>query len=253
MKIYGIIPARYASSRFPGKPLVMIEGKSMIRRVYEQALQCRELSDVIIATDNDVIEKHVKGFGGNVMMTSAMHRSGTERCNEVRERTEALREDPGCVIINIQGDEPFIHPGQIAATTEPFTDEGVQITTLVRKISSAGEITDPNVVKVVFDRHFRAIYFSRNPIPYFRGRKQEDWLSGRPYYKHVGIYAYRSDILGKISGLPESSLEKAESLEQLRWIENGYSIHVRETGFESLAIDVPEDLLKIANRTGFSG
>jgi 3-deoxy-manno-octulosonate cytidylyltransferase (CMP-KDO synthetase) len=252
MKIFGIIPARYASTRFPGKPLVMIGGKSMIRRVYEQALLCKELSRVIVATDSDIIEKHVKNFDGKVIMTSQTHSSGTERCNEVRERIGEISEDPASVIINIQGDEPFIDPRQITSVAEMFADRDVQIATLVKRIRSSKELSDPNVVKVVFDRDSRAIYFSRNPIPYLRGKDLSVWADERPYYKHVGIYAYRSKILAEISVLPPSPLEKAESLEQLRWIENGYPIHTRETEFESLAIDVPEDLLKITNSSGFS-
>ena len=247
MKILGIIPARYGSSRFPGKPLVMISGKSMIRRVYEQALQCRELSSVIIATDSKVIEKHVRSFDGNVMMTSSSHKSGTERCCEVLEKLEAAGAGPFDIVINIQGDEPFIDPRQISSLAEPFKNKNVCIATLVKKINTEEELRDPNVVKVVFDRSSTALYFSRQPVPFFREKPQNEWLKERDYFKHVGIYAYRAKVLKEIVALPLSSLEKAESLEQLRWMDNGYELHVHETEFETIAIDTPADLLKITN------
>ena len=249
MKLLGIIPARYASSRFPGKPLVMIDGKSMIQRVYEQALKCKELSSVIIATDSEVIEKHVRAFQGYVVMTSIHHKSGTERCNEVLEKLGADQNDSFDIIINIQGDEPFFDPHQISELTDCFNIQDVQIATLVRKIKSNEELSDPNVVKVIFDKNYKAIYFSRLSIPFYRGKKMDEWLKERPYFKHIGIYSYRTKTLKEIVKLTMSPLEKAESLEQLRWIENGYSIHVRETEFESFAIDTPADLLKITNTT----
>jgi 3-deoxy-manno-octulosonate cytidylyltransferase (CMP-KDO synthetase) len=248
MKITGFIPSRYGSTRFPGKPLVMIDGKSMIQRVYEQALKCPELSSVIIATDSDVIEKHVRSFNGNVVMTSEKHNSGTERCNEVVEKLGLDQEDPDNVIINIQGDEPFIDPGQITELASLFADKAVKLGTLARKIDSSEELGNPNVVKVIFDKNSKAIYFSRFPVPYFSKTEKEQWIEKRDYYKHVGIYGYRCATLREISRLPQSSLEKAESLEQLRWIENGYAVYVKETEYESIAVDVPEDLLKITNR-----
>jgi 3-deoxy-manno-octulosonate cytidylyltransferase (CMP-KDO synthetase) len=248
MDIVGIIPARYASSRFPGKPLVIIEGKSMIRRVYEQALKCRELSEVIIATDNEVILNHVLEFGGNVMMTLVNHNSGTERCREVFEKVATNRVKPYDAVINIQGDEPFIDPAQISAVAQCIMQQGVQIATLIKKIKSLDELSNRNIVKVVFDNKFRAIYFSRSAIPYYRGKDPSEWLTQHDYYKHIGIYGYRSDVLVEIAELPPSSLEKAESLEQLRWLENNYLIHVRETDIEGFAIDTPADLLKITNR-----
>jgi 3-deoxy-manno-octulosonate cytidylyltransferase (CMP-KDO synthetase) len=247
MKVLGIIPARYASSRFPGKPLVMIDGKSMIQRVYEQALKCKELSSVIIATDNEIIEKHIRTFNGNVTMTSVHHSSGTERCNEVIERFGIDQEDPYNVIINIQGDEPFIDPRQISELAGVFGNPDVQIATLIKRIESDDELNNSNVVKVIYDKNFKAIYFSRFSIPFYRGKNKEEWLKERAYFKHIGIYAYRTPVLREISKLPGSPLEKAESLEQLRWIENGYAVHVRETEFESFAIDTPTDLLKITN------
>ena len=249
MKILGIIPARYASSRFPGKPLVMIDGKSMIQRVYEQALKCNELSSVVIATDSEIIEKHIKTFNGNVVMTSVHLNSGTERFYEVLEKIRADQDDPYSVIINIQGDEPFIDPRQISGLAELFMNGNIQIATLVKRIHSDDELNNTNVVKVIFDKNLKAIYFSRFSIPYFRGRNREEWLKERPYFKHIGIYAYRSQVLREISKLPVSPLEKAESLEQLRWIENGFPVHVRETEFDSFSIDTPADLLKITNKT----
>jgi 3-deoxy-manno-octulosonate cytidylyltransferase (CMP-KDO synthetase) len=249
MKIVGIIPARYASSRFPGKPLVMIDGKSMIQRVYEQASKCDQLSFVIIATDSEIIEKHVKTFKGNVLMTSLNHNSGTERCNEALERVDMDQADPFTVIVNIQGDEPFIEPRQISELTEAFRNPEIQIATLAKRIKSLEELDDPNVVKVIFDKNFKAIYFSRFSIPFYRGKNREQWLNERAYFKHIGIYAYRSSALREIAKLPASPLEKAESLEQLRWIENGFTVHVRETEFDSYAIDTPADLLKITNIT----
>jgi 3-deoxy-manno-octulosonate cytidylyltransferase (CMP-KDO synthetase) len=249
MKILGIIPARYASSRFPGKPLVMIDGKSMIQRVYEQALKCKELSSVIIATDSKVIEKHIRTFKGNVITTSIHHNSGTERCNEVLEKLGMDQDDSSSVIINIQGDEPFIDPQQISELANTFINKDIQIATLMKRIKSDDELKNPNVVKVIFDKNLKAIYFSRFSIPFYRGKSSEEWLKVRTYFKHIGIYAYRSKTLREIANLPVSPLEKAESLEQLRWIENGYHVHVRETEFESFAIDTPEDLLKITNTT----
>jgi 3-deoxy-manno-octulosonate cytidylyltransferase (CMP-KDO synthetase) len=247
VRILGIIPARYASSRFPGKPLVVINGKSMIQRVHEQASKCPELSSVIIATDNESIEKHVKSFGGKVMMTSVHHKSGTERCSEVIERITADGQESFDAVINIQGDEPFIDPGQISKLAAAIMNPEIRLATLIKKIVSQDELTNPNVVKVIFNRDSQAIYFSRYALPYFRGKEMNEWLGVRDYFKHIGIYAYRSDVLGEIVKLPVSSLEQAESLEQLRWIENGYKIHVFETDTESISVDTPSDLLKITN------
>jgi 3-deoxy-manno-octulosonate cytidylyltransferase (CMP-KDO synthetase) len=249
MKILGIIPARYASSRFPGKPLAMIDGKSMVQRVYEQALKCKDLSSVIIATDSEVIENHIRTFKGNVVMTSVHHNSGTERCNEVLKKLDMDQNDPFTIIINIQGDEPFIDPRQISELAEIFRNQDIQIATLIKRIESDDELTNSNVVKVIFDKNFKAIYFSRFSIPFYRGKNAGEWLKGRAYYKHIGIYAYRSPALMEIARLSISPLEKAESLEQLRWIENGYPVHVRETEFDSISVDTPADLLKITNTT----
>lgn len=247
MKIIGIIPARYASTRFPGKPLIMIDGKAMIMRVYEQVLKCSSLDKVIIATDHEAIQKHVASFGGGVMMTSEVHRSGTERCAEVVKILENKGENYD-VIVNIQGDEPFIEPAQIEQLVSCFSDPEIQIATLAKKIISKEDLINPNLVKVVRGSTGLALYFSRAAIPYVRGKDQESWLDGTTYFKHIGIYGFRTGILKKIVGLNPSPLEAAESLEQLRWLEHGFPIYIRETEFESIGIDSPADLLKITNR-----
>lgn len=249
MNIIGIIPARYASTRFPGKPLVEIHGKSMIRRVYEQAKKSRSLADVYVATDDARIFEHVNAFGGKVMMTADYHKTGTERCHEVATKllSENIKAD---VIINIQGDEPYIHPEQIELLASCFGRPEVNIATLIKKINSRDELFSPNTIKVVMNRLHKAIYFSRTAIPYLRDKNTETWMNFHAYYKHIGIYAYRTGTLKEITALQAGSLEAAESLEQLRWIENGYEIHTVETEFESHSVDVPEDLLKFEKNTG---
>ena len=242
MNILGIIPARYASTRFSGKPLVDIGGKSMIRRVYEQAKKCTSLSEVIVATDDDRIFNHVRNFGGVAVMTSPDHQSGTDRCAEV-----ALQYSQYRVIINIQGDEPFIDPEQITKVAACFTSEQVQLATLIKKIETLDELNNPNSPKVIINKHAEAIYFSRTPLPHLRGHESPDWLKQFTFFKHIGIYGYRADILQEVTKLAISPLEKAESLEQLRWIENGYRIKVAETELETHAIDVPGDLKKIVH------
>lgn len=237
MKILGIIPARHASTRFPGKPLADIAGKSMIRRVYEQALQCNLLEKVIVATDDQLILDHVRGFGGLAEMTSTHHQSGTDRCAEI---SAALPEFD--VVINIQGDEPFIDPNQITKLAACFTDEKTELATLVKRILLDEELHNSNTPKVVLNSRSEAVYFSRSIIPYICGQQLQNWLQQHTFYKHIGIYGYRTDVLQVITKLPVSSLEKAESLEQLRWIENGYRIKVAETDIETLAIDTPADL-----------
>jgi 3-deoxy-manno-octulosonate cytidylyltransferase (CMP-KDO synthetase) len=237
MKILGIIPARYASTRFPGKPLIDIAGKSMIQRVYEQAKKCTHLTEVIVATDDERIFDHVTGFGGKTLITSSDHQSGTDRCAEV-----ALKNVDYDVIINIQGDEPYIDPAQITKLISCFNDEGTQIATLIKKVLTGQELHNTNSPKVIINKQAEAIYFSRSPLPHIRGQEQQNWLQHFTYFKHIGIYGYRADILQQITKLPVSSLEKAESLEQLRWIENGYKIKVAETELETYAIDTPEDL-----------
>lgn len=239
----GIIPARYASTRFPGKPLAMIAGKTMIQRVYEQALQA--LDAVYVATDDERIADEVKRFGGKVIMTLPSHPSGTDRCWEAYTKI-GINFD---VIINIQGDEPFIDPAQIKALMACFDRSDVDIATLIRKIDPKDGIAtllDPNKPKVVINNRQEAIYFSRSPIPYLRNVNQSEWLLQHDYYAHVGIYAYRTGVLKEIVSLSPATLEMAESLEQLRWIENGYRIRVAETDFHSIGIDTPEDLMKVS-------
>ena len=240
MNILGIIPARYASTRFPGKPLVDIAGKTMIQRVYEQAKKCVHLSEVIVATDDQRIYDHVTAFGGKAIMTSPNHQSGTDRCAEVAQIHPTYE-----VVINIQGDEPYIDPEQISKVISCFNDPEAQIATLIKKVLTNEELNNANSPKVIINKNSEAIYFSRSPLPHIRGQEPQNWLQHFTYYKHIGIYGYRADILQQISKLPISSLEKAESLEQLRWIENGYKIKVAETEIETIAIDTPEDLANL--------
>jgi 3-deoxy-manno-octulosonate cytidylyltransferase (CMP-KDO synthetase) len=237
MNILGIIPARYASSRFPGKPLIDIGGKSMIQRVYEQAKKCEHLTEVIVATDDDRIYSHVEAFGGVAVMTAADHQSGTDRCAEV-----AKAHPQYDVIINVQGDEPYIDPEQITKLAVCFQAPGVQIATLIKRIKTEQELHNLNSPKVVVNKLSEAVYFSRSALPHIRGEAPQNWLEFYSYFKHIGIYGYRADVLQQITKLPISPLEKAESLEQLRWIENGYRIKVAETELETHAIDTPADL-----------
>ncbi len=244
MNFIGIIPARFASSRFPGKPLVDIGGKSMIKRVYEQASQAIER--VYVATDDVRIFNHVESFGGRAVMTSPIHKSGTDRCDEAIKKVhlneEKLKFD---VVINIQGDEPFIQPGQLRLLKSCFEDENVDIATLAKEITDNNEIFNPNVVKVIRDRDSKAIYFSRSPIPYVRNEDMVNWHTAHKFLKHLGIYAYRTKILKQITMIKPSALELAESLEQNRWLENGFNIYVETTKLETVAIDTPEDLEKV--------
>ena len=241
MQFLGLIPCRYASTRFPGKPLADIAGKTMIRRVYEQA--SKALEHVYVATDDDRIANHVKDFGGNVVMTSVDHRSGTERCAEAIKKISAIEEDSKYrVVINIQGDEPFIKPEQLRLLMSCFDDEKIQIATLATPIIHEDDVFNPNVVKVVRDRDLQAIYFSRSPVPYLRNVERGKWATSHQFLKHLGMYAYRTQVLKEITLLKPSTLEMAEFLEQNRWLENGYAILVETTQMESLAIDTPEDL-----------
>lgn len=241
MKFIGIIPARYASTRFPGKPLADMKGKYMIQRVYEQARKV--LDHVCVATDDDRIFNAVRSFGGEVVMTSTQHRSGTDRCFEAY-RTLGGHED---VVINIQGDEPFIKPEQIESLIACFDSPQTQIATLVRPFEASEgyeALANPNSPKVVLNERHEALCFSRSIIPYLRGVEPAEWLSRHTYYKHIGMYGYRADVLGQITCLPQSSLELAESLEQLRWLQNGYTIKVGITTQETIGIDTPADLEK---------
>ncbi|NDW19525.1 3-deoxy-manno-octulosonate cytidylyltransferase [Dysgonomonas sp. 216] len=241
MKFIGIIPARYASTRFPGKPLADMAGKPMIQRVYEQVKLV--LDDVWVATDDERIFNVVEAFGGNVVMTSPDHQSGTDRCYEACQKV-----GNNCnVVINIQGDEPFIQPAQIEALKACFTGDEVQIATLVkpfRKEDGFDALFNPNSPKVVINKMQEAVYFSRSIVPYIRNAHHTEWLDRHTFYKHIGMYAYRVDVLGEITRLDVSSLEKAESLEQLRWIENGYKIKVGFTDIETIGIDTPDDMDK---------
>lgn len=239
LRFIAIIPARYASTRFPAKPLALLGGKPVIQRVYEQVTGV--ISSAVVATDDERIAEVVKSFGGQVVMTSPNHKSGTDRCWEAYQK---LGEEYD-VVINVQGDEPFIAHSQLRAIMECFEDENTDIATLVKPfVESDGlaALENPNSPKVVLDSESRAIYFSRSVIPYLRGVEPEQWLSSHTFYKHIGMYAFRSDVLGKITSLPQSTLELAESLEQLRWIENGYKIGVGISDVETVGIDTPEDL-----------
>ncbi len=245
MKILGVIPARYASSRFPGKPLINIDGKTMLQRVYEQVKKSTLLNDVIIATDDDRIFKHAQEIGATVVMTSPQHQSGTDRCAEALNHVNEHYD----VVINIQGDEPFIHPEQIDLLCSCFENDQTEIATLVKKISNAQDLLSNTIMKVVFTQKFKALYFSRNSIPHVRGKSIENWLEYHTYYKHIGIYGFKKNTLKAISQLTPSPLELAESLEQLRWLENDFNIHVAITELESVSIDTPQDLEKIKSLT----
>ena len=239
MKFIAIIPARYASTRFPGKPLADMGGKPMIQRVYEQVR--KSISDVYVATDDERILDAVESFGGNAVMTSVNHRSGTDRCNEAYQKIGK----PFDAVLNIQGDEPFIYPYQIELLKECFTDKSVEIATLVKPFERKGGLValqNSSTPKVVISKNMEAIYFSRSIIPFLRDVEKNDWLNKHTFYKHIGIYGYRTDILQEITQLTPGVLEQAESLEQLRWIENGYKIKVGVTTHETIGIDTPEDL-----------
>ncbi len=240
MKILGIIPARYESSRFPGKVLADIKGKSMVQRVYEQARRCPRLDKVLVATENRQVIDHVAGFGGEGVLTGTNHASGTDRCYEALQ----LQDEEYDYVVNIQGDEPFIDPQQITELAA-LLDGRVELATLVKKITHYDELFNLGEVKTVFNQEMEALYFSRQPIPYYRHAGEMDWLQHQDFYKHIGIYAYRTDVLARIAQLPVSNLEKAESLEQLRWLENGLQIKLAVTEFESVCIDTPEDLERV--------
>jgi 3-deoxy-manno-octulosonate cytidylyltransferase (CMP-KDO synthetase) len=237
MKFIGIIPARYQSTRFPGKPLVMINGKTMIQRVYEQASLA--LDHVWVATDDHRIAKNVSDFGGNPILTSPDHKSGTDRCAEAAGMLAGQIDFDA--VINIQGDEPFIRPRQILTLMDCFTP-GTEIATLVRKIKDVDELADENKPKVVLNKHMEALYFSRAAIPFIRGKNFAEWTALATFWAHIGIYAYRTDILTEITALRPGLLENLESLEQLRWLENGYRIKASETDYLSFGIDTPGDL-----------
>ena len=236
MKVIGIIPARYASTRFPGKPLAMLGGKTVIERVYEKVSSV--LSDCYVATDDERIYQAVMDFGGRAVMTSADHKSGTDRIAEAMEKIGGDYD----VVVNVQGDEPFIHAEQIATLCHCFDDPETQIATLGKPFASMAETENPNSPKIVVDNRGFALYFSRSIIPFVRGVNRQEWLNHYPFLKHLGLYAYRKEVLREVTRLPQSSLEKAESLEQLRWLQNGYRIRVGITNQETVGIDTPEDL-----------
>jgi 3-deoxy-manno-octulosonate cytidylyltransferase (CMP-KDO synthetase) len=241
MKIIAVIPARFASTRFPGKPLVSIHGKPMVQLVYEKAVSSGVFSKVIVATDDTRIEKVVNDFGGSAMITSKDHQSGTDRCGEVINRLDESFD----VVVNIQGDEPFIHVEQLEQLISLFENPNTQIATLKKKLNNVEDVQNMNVVKVVSDNDKRALYFSRSPIPFARGVEANEWLGKTSYYKHIGLYGYRYSVLQELVELPTSSLEACESLEQLRWLQNGFSIFITETKHESIGIDTPEDLERL--------
>lgn len=240
MKIVAIIPARYASTRFPGKPLVEIKGKAMVQRVYEQALKS-EVDKVVVATDDQRIVDCIKSFGGNVIMTSVEHPNGTCRCEEV---LSELGEQFDAVV-NVQGDEPFIDPSQINQVVKLLKSKA-QIATLVKAIGDEKTLFDTNKPKVVLSEEGRALYFSRQVVPFIRDVKQSEWLSNNTFYKHIGIYGYQSEVLNELVTLKPGKLEELEKLEQLRWLENGYQIMVAETTLETIGIDTPEDLSSLS-------
>lgn len=241
MKFIGIIPARYASTRFPAKPLALLGGKPVIQRVYEQVVKV--LDEAVVATDDERIYQAVKSFGGKVVMTSVNHKSGTDRCYEAYTLA-----GNGCdVVINIQGDEPFIQSSQLKSIKECFNDSATEIATLVKPFTADDvyeSLENVNSPKVVVNKNMQAMYFSRSIIPYQRNKDKSEWLKGHTYYKHIGLYAYKANILKEITELPQSSLEVAESLEQLRWLENGYTIKVGISDVETIGIDTPEDLAR---------
>ncbi|MCX8211376.1 MAG: 3-deoxy-manno-octulosonate cytidylyltransferase [Lewinella sp.] len=234
-----IIPARYNSTRFPGKPLADMAGKTMIQRVYERVASTEEIDDVVVATDDDRIYDHVLSFGGQVKMTREDHQSGTDRVAEVAKLFPQAK-----VIVNVQGDEPFIDPRQIAAVVAPFENVQVAITTLARPITEEGDMFSPNVVKVVRNYYGEALYFSRHAIPYLRDVPIGLWIDKKKHLQHLGLYAYRAEILQQLTTLPKGELEGDESLEQLRWLHAGYTIYVGLTDLPAIGIDTPEDLMR---------
>lgn len=239
MKFIVIIPARYASTRFPGKPLARLGGKLIIERVYDQV--SKAIEEVYVATDDDRIFSAVEGFGGKAVMTSANHKSGTDR---IREAVQTIETDAD-VIVNVQGDEPFILPEQIDTVCRQFDDDTTQIATLGKPFGDESDfqlLENPNSPKIVVDNNMRAMYFSRSIIPFVRGKEKGEWMKSYPFLKHIGLYAYQRDVLQEITLLPQSSLEMAESLEQLRWLQNGYTVKVGITDAETIGIDTPDDL-----------
>ncbi|MBK8873217.1 MAG: 3-deoxy-manno-octulosonate cytidylyltransferase [Bacteroidetes bacterium] len=244
MKVLGIIPARFGSTRFPGKPLAKIHGVTMIERVYRRAKLATSLNDVIVATDDQRIYDHVVSFGGKVMMTSDQHPSGTDRCAEVIAKINVAYD----VVINIQGDEPYIHPQQIDLLVDCFKSESAPLATLVKQITQVAELDQVNLPKVVIDNSGKALYFSRSVVPFTKPEDRSRAVEQGLYYKHIGIYGYQASLLPELAALPKSKLEIMESLEQLRWLENGYSIITAISDHENIAVDSPEDIVLIESR-----
>ena len=245
LKVFGIIPARYASKRFPGKPLAMLGDCTMVEWVYRRALKAFDI--VVVATDDERIAEEVRRFGGQAVMTSPTHVSGTDRCAEalalIQEKT-GIKAD---VVVNIQGDEPFVDPKLLIRLAECFDDQTIQIATVVKPFENTADLFNPNNVKVVTTTTRRAVYFSRSPIPYIRDFAQEDWINRHNFFWHLGLYAYRADTLSQLTQLQPSPLEVAESLEQNRWLENGFSIRIIQTEGENISVDTPEDLVNAQN------
>jgi 3-deoxy-manno-octulosonate cytidylyltransferase (CMP-KDO synthetase) len=248
LKVLVVIPARWASTRFPGKPLVEIHGKTMIRRVFEQVSQARGVSEIVVATDHAGIFDHARAFGAQARMTSTELASGTDRCAAV------ARDFPDVdIVLNVQGDEPFVQPAQLELLIGCFEERpDVQIATLVKKITEEAQIFNPNTVKAVFSGQGSALYFSRHPIPYLRGHATDAWHTKADYFKHIGLYGFRRTVLLELAELPMSSLEQAESLEQLRWLQHGYDIRVVQTDMETIGIDTPDDLARVNADASFS-
>ena len=241
MRILALIPARYGSSRFPGKPLALVHGKPMIQRVYEQTVKA--FPNACVATDDERIYDAVKAFGGKAVMTSSSHNSGTDRCFEAWANYEKESGESFDVVINVQGDEPYIRPEQLVQLGKCFEDPSVELATLVKRVKDKEELFNPNSPKVILNKDNNAIYFSRTPIPYSRDVDVTDqYVKETPFYRHIGLYGYRTSTLAQICAMPQSFLEKTEKLEQLRWLENGYKIGVGVTNIETVGIDTPEDL-----------
>ena len=248
MKTLGIIPARFASTRFPGKPLALINGQSMISRVYRQSKMASLITDVVVATDDQRIFEHIKSFGGEAVMTSKNHPSGTDRCAEVLEKSTKKYD----LVINIQGDEPYIHPDQIDLLIGSFARADTEIATLVKSITDVADLDNVNIPKVVRQNSGYALYFSRRTIPFCKETERAEWLSKEFFYKHIGIYGYRADVLPALAKLPPGNLEKCESLEQLRWLENGFRIMTTISHHDNLAVDTPEDVQILEQKFGLS-
>ncbi len=245
-QILGIIPARFSSSRFPGKPLALLGEKPMIQWVYESA--SRVFDHLVVATDDERIFGEVEKFGGRALMTSPEHSTGTERCAEASRLYRKQTGKSFSHVVNIQGDEPLIQSEQLSTLTDCLRNPETEIATLIQPMRNHDDLLNPNVVKVVVDRALRALYFSRAPIPFIRDRQDAALGHSHTFYTHIGLYAFHSQVLEEVVHLPASDLERAESLEQLRWLENGYSVQTRVTHLSSMGVDTPEDLEKLRSR-----